>query len=159
MRHRLTRAILLLYPRRVRGRHGPEIVALIDDVIAHEERSQTGLFIRLALDGLVQRLASTTTVWTVVAVLAASSVGGLAVSDLAAANDLRAAPARSGPIVPERSVKSGHRDQARPGPRARPGGRSGGGGPADGVSRRSRRGRGRRAWPRRGRRRRPSAGR
>jgi hypothetical protein len=86
MRHRLTDAILLLYPRRVRERHGPEIVALIDDLIAHEGRSRTGLFMRLAVDGLVQRVASTATVWTVVAVLVATSFGGLAVSDFAAAS-------------------------------------------------------------------------
>ena len=66
MRHRLTGAILLLYPRRVRKGHGPEIVALIDDLIAHEGRSRTRLFIRLAADGLVQRIASTATAWTVV---------------------------------------------------------------------------------------------
>jgi len=86
MRHRLTGAILLVYPRRVRKRHGPEIVALIDDLIAHEGRSRTGMFIRLAVDGLVQRIASTATVWTVVAVLVATSFGGLAGSDFAAAN-------------------------------------------------------------------------
>jgi hypothetical protein len=86
MRHRLTSAILLLYPRRVRKGHGPEIMALIDDLIAHEGRSRTGLCIRLAGDGLVQRIASTATVWTVVAVLAATSFGGLAVSDFAAAS-------------------------------------------------------------------------
>ena len=86
MRHRLAAAILLLYPRRVREGHGPEIVALIDDLIAHEGRSRTELFIRLAVDGLVQRIASTATVWTVVAVLVTTSFGGLAVSDFAAAS-------------------------------------------------------------------------
>ena len=86
MRHRLAVWILLLYPRRVRQGHGPEMVALIDDLIAHEGRSRTGMFIRLAVDGLVQRIASTATVWTVVAVLVATSFGGLAVSDFAAAN-------------------------------------------------------------------------
>jgi hypothetical protein len=86
MRHRLAGAILLLYPRRVRRGHGPEIVALIDDLIAHEGRSHASLFIRLAMDGLVQRMASTATVWTVVAVLAATSFGGLVVSDFAAAS-------------------------------------------------------------------------
>jgi hypothetical protein len=92
MRRRLTGAILLLYPRRVRKGHGPEIAALIDDLIAREGRSRTGLFVRLAVDGLAQRIASTATVWTVVAVLAATSFGGLAVSDFAAANALRRAP-------------------------------------------------------------------
>ena len=79
MRHRLTGAILLLYPRRVREGHGPEIVALIDDLVAHEGRSRAGLFIRLAVDGLVQRIASTATVGTVAAVLAATSFGGLGI--------------------------------------------------------------------------------
>ena len=91
MRHRLTGAILLVYPRRVRKGHGPEIVALIDDLIAHEGRSPTRLFIRLAVDGLVQRIASTATVWTVVAVLTATTFGGLAISDFAAANALHGA--------------------------------------------------------------------
>jgi hypothetical protein len=92
MRHRLTGAILLLYPRRVRNGHGPEIVALIDDLIAHEGRSRTRLFIRLAADGLVQRIASTATAWTVSAVLVATSFGGLAVSDFAAADAPHVAP-------------------------------------------------------------------
>jgi hypothetical protein len=101
MRHRLTGAILLLYPRRVREGHGPEIVALIDDLITDEGRSRTGLFIRLAVDGLVQRIASTATVWTVVAVLAATSFGGLAVSDFAAANaTLQVAPRTAHTVAP-----------------------------------------------------------
>ena len=110
MRHRLTGTILLLYPRRVRERHGPEIAALIDDLVAHEGRSRTGLFIRLAVDGLVQRAASTATVWTVVGVLAATSFGGLAVSDLAAATALRAVSrtaqtvAPASPTEPRRAV-------------------------------------------------------
>jgi hypothetical protein len=37
-------------------------VALIDELIAHEGRSRTGLVMRLAVDGLVQRIASTATV-------------------------------------------------------------------------------------------------
>ena len=70
MRHRLAAAILLLYPRRVRDRHGPELVTLIDDLVAHEKRSRTGLFLRLAADGLVQRMTSTATAWLAVAVTA-----------------------------------------------------------------------------------------
>jgi hypothetical protein len=104
MRHRLTSAILLLYPRRVRDRHGPEIAALIDDLATHEGRSRTGLFIRLAVDGLVQRLASTATAWTVVAVAVATSFGGLAVSGFAAANATRhVAPPTAHGIAPVRS--------------------------------------------------------
>ena len=100
MRHRLTGAILLFYPRRVREGHGPEIVALIDDLITHEGRSRAGLFIRLAVDGLVQRIASAATAWTVVAVLAATSFGGLAVSDFAAANALHAVPRTVNTVSP-----------------------------------------------------------
>lgn len=101
MRHRLTGVILLLYPRRVREGHGGEIVALIDDLVAHEGRSRTGLFIRLAADGLVQRIASTATAWTVVAVLAATSFGGLAVSEFASAK-LQAVPRRVHTVAPAR---------------------------------------------------------
>jgi hypothetical protein len=100
MRNRLTGAILLLYPRRVREAHGPEILALIDDLIAHEGRSRTRLFIRLTTDGLVQRIASTATVWTVVAVLVATSFGGLAVSDLAAANAPQPVPRTVHTVAP-----------------------------------------------------------
>lgn len=100
MRHRLAGAILLLYPRRVRHGHGTEIVALIDDLITHEGRSRAGLFIRLAVDGLVQRIASTATAWTVVAVLVTTSFGGLAVSDFAAANALQAVPRTVHTVAP-----------------------------------------------------------
>jgi hypothetical protein len=86
VRRRLTCAILLLYPRRVRDGHGSEIAALIDDLVAHEGRSPAGLLVRLALDGLVQRMATTATAWTLAAVLAATSLGGLAASDFAAAS-------------------------------------------------------------------------
>jgi hypothetical protein len=106
MRHRLTDAILLLYPRRVREGHGPEIIALIDDLIAHEGRSRTGLCIRLAVDGLVQRIASTATVWTVAAVLAATSFGGLAVSDFAAAKAHQVVPRTVHTVAP-----AGHTDR------------------------------------------------
>jgi hypothetical protein len=110
MSNPLTRTILLLYPRRVRKGHGPEIVMLIDDLIAHEGRSRTSLFIRLAVDGLAQRIASTATAWTVVAVLAATSFGGLALSNFAAASapqrvrrtEHAIAPARHTPQSPHR---------------------------------------------------------
>jgi hypothetical protein len=110
MRRRFTGAILLLYPRRVRKGHGPEIMVLIDDLIAHEGRSRTGLFIRLAADGLVQRIASTATVWTVVAVLAATSFGGLAVSGFAAAS--------AGSRACREPCTRSRRDDTRTGPRS-----------------------------------------
>jgi hypothetical protein len=115
MSHRLTSAILLLYPRQVREGHGPEIVALIDDLIAHEGRSRTRLFIRLAVDGLVQRMALTATVWTVSAVLVATSFGGLAVSDFAAADAPQVVPRTVHTVAPARHAhhpaargRSGH---------------------------------------------------
>jgi hypothetical protein len=99
---RLTRAILLLYPRPVRKRHGPEIAALIDDLIARDGRSRARLFIRLAVDGLVQRTAATTTAWTVAAVLAATSLAGLTASDFAAASAHQGAPRPIPAVAPER---------------------------------------------------------
>jgi hypothetical protein len=92
MSNRLTDAILLLYPRRVRDAHGPEIAVLVEDLIAHEGRSPAALCMRLAVDGLVQRTASIATVWTLVAVLAATTFGGLALSDFAAASAFQGAP-------------------------------------------------------------------
>jgi hypothetical protein len=109
MSNRLTGAILLLYPGRVRKAHGPEIVALIDDLIAHEGRSRTGLFIRLTVDGVVQRLASTATVWTVAAVLMATSFGGLAVSEFAAASAPHVVPRSVHTVAPTR-----HTNEPRP---------------------------------------------
>ena len=107
-------AILLLYPRRVREGHGPEIMALIDDLIAHEGRSRTGLFIRLAVDGLVQRIASTATVWTVAAVLVATSFGGLAVSEFAAANAPQGVPRTVHTVAPARQAHHPRRDGSAP---------------------------------------------
>ncbi len=105
MSNRLAGAILRLYPRRVRDAHGPEMVSLIDDLIAYDGRSRTGLFIRLAVDGLVQRIASTATVWTVVAVLAATGVGDLAISDFAAASAHPGAPRTVHTIAPARHAR------------------------------------------------------
>jgi hypothetical protein len=119
MRRHFTGAILLLYPRPVRKGHGPEIVALIDDLIAHEGRSRTGLFIRLAVDGLVQRAASATTVWTVVAVLVATSFGALVVSDLAAANAPRNAPRTAPTAAPAHHAHQTPHHLLRPHPARR----------------------------------------
>lgn len=115
MTNHLVGAILLLYPRRVRRHHGPEIVALIDDLVAHDGRSRVQLFTRLAVDGLTQRLASTATAWTAAAVLATTTIGGLAVSDFAAASAHQdppktiktAAPARHHRETPHRIERSG----------------------------------------------------
>jgi hypothetical protein len=115
MSRRLTGAILLLYPRRVRERHGPEILALIDDLIARERRSRTGLFIRLAVDGLVQRIAATATASTVVAVLAATIFGGLALSAFAAASAFHGMPRTVRTIAPARHTQQ---DAAPPVPTA-----------------------------------------
>jgi hypothetical protein len=97
MRRPLIEAILLLYPSRVRSRHGPEMMALVDDLAAHDGRSRARLFMRLAVDGLIERLISTATVWTLAAVLALTSFGGMVLSDLAAASAHQrvAGPART----------------------------------------------------------------
>jgi hypothetical protein len=102
MRRRLASVILLLYPRRVRNGHGQEIVALLDELITHDGRSRAGLFARLAVDGLAQRIASTAAAWTAVAVLGTTSLGGLAVADFAAASAHRAPPRRVTAVAPAR---------------------------------------------------------
>jgi hypothetical protein len=102
MRRRLVGAILLLYPRRVRKGHGQEIVALIDELITHDGRSRAGLFARLAVDGLAQRIARTATAWTAAAVVGTTSLGGLAVADFAAASAHRDPPRRVTAVAPGR---------------------------------------------------------
>lgn len=92
MKRRLVSAILLLYPRRVREDHGREINALIADLVARDGRSPIRLLMRLAVDGLVQRLASTVTAWTLAAVLAGTCIGGLAASNLASASPFQREP-------------------------------------------------------------------
>jgi hypothetical protein len=119
MRRRLADAILLLYPRRVREVHGPEIVAVIDDLVARDGRSPARLFARLAVDGLIQRVASTAALWTVAATLAVTSLGGLAVSDLAAARSLRSAPrtahaAATRPSATAPAARDGREKMQRP---------------------------------------------
>lgn len=104
MSNRLTDAILLLYPRRVRDSHGPEIVALLDDLITHEGCSPAALYIRLAADGLVQRMTSIATVWAAVAVLAATTFGGLALSDFAAASGFQTARRTPHAVAPRASA-------------------------------------------------------
>lgn len=92
MKSRLAGAILLLYPRRVRAGHGPEIVALIEDLIAFDRRSRAAVFMRLAVDGVIQRMTSTATAWLLAAGLGATSLGALAISDLAAASAFQHRP-------------------------------------------------------------------
>jgi hypothetical protein len=112
MRRRATRVILLLYPRRVRQRHGPEIAALIDELIMHDGRSRARLYVRLAIDGLVQRTATTATVWTAVAVLAATSLAGLAASGFAAASAQQGAQRTPSTVAQPRHVHTTpHRDR------------------------------------------------
>lgn len=108
MKRRVAGAILLLYPRRVRRRHGAEIVALIDDLIARDGRARAGLFLRLAVDGVVQRAATTTAAWTVAAVLAATGLTGLAASDFAAASADRGTPSTLHTVSPPRHTAIGH---------------------------------------------------
>jgi hypothetical protein len=115
-------AILVLYPRQVRKGHGPEIMALIDDLIAYEGRSRIGLLMRLTVDGLVQRIASTATVWTLVAVLAATSFGGLAVSDFAAASAHQGVARTMHTVAPAGHPRqTPHLHRCRPHPPAAPG--------------------------------------
>jgi hypothetical protein len=114
MSNRLTDAILLLYPRRVRDAHGPEIVALLDDLIAHEGRSPAALHVRLAVDGLVQRVTSIATVWAVVAIVAATTFGGMALSDFAAASAFQAGPRVAHTFAPAaHAFRSPHHRHAR----------------------------------------------
>lgn len=93
MNRHLVRAILLIYPRRVRRTHGREIIVLVDDLAVRDGRPLARLLLRLAFDGLIQRLVSTAVAWTAVVVLAATTLGDLALSDFAAASGHPGIPA------------------------------------------------------------------
>ncbi len=56
---------------------------------------------RLAADGLVQRMGSTATIWTVAAVLAATTFGDLALSDFAAASALQGGSRTAHAVAPQ----------------------------------------------------------
>jgi hypothetical protein len=92
---RLISATLLLYPRAVRRGHGPELESLVQDLIDHDGASRHRVMTRLALDGLIQRLTTRATGLVVAGTLLLTSVGGLAVSDFAAASARGAVPAHT----------------------------------------------------------------
>ena len=102
---RLVRVALLLYPRAVRHGHGGELEDLVEELIVREGRSRPAVIGRLAVDGLGQRLTSRTTAWVLAVSLGLTTVGGLAVSDFAAASAHQALPerhsvARTGSVAP-----------------------------------------------------------
>jgi len=115
MSNRLIHAILLLYPRRVRDAHGPEIVVLIDDLIAHEDVASRAPACAWRWTGWSNAWPRSPTVWTVVAVLAATTFGGLALSDFAAASAFQGVPRTARTVAPAAHT---HRDSASPVPLA-----------------------------------------
>lgn len=110
MTQRLISGILLLYPRRVREAHGPELAALIDDLIAHDGRSPTGLLARLAIDGMIQRFAQTATIRSIATLMAATCIGGLTASGLASATSFHHPPQATS--RPAAHVRQSHDCQA-----------------------------------------------
>lgn len=116
---RLISATLLLYPRAVRRGHGAELESLVEELIEREGASRPRVMTRLAFDGLTQRLATRATVLVVSGTLLMTSIGGLAVSDFAAAaaSARGAVPAHTEPaprltLTPRRAeprVRAGHR--------------------------------------------------
>ena len=83
---RLITTTLLLYPRAVRHRHGAELESLVEELIERDGASRPRVMTRLALDGLTQRLSTRATALIVAGTLLVTSLGGLAVSDFAAAS-------------------------------------------------------------------------
>jgi hypothetical protein len=91
---RLISATLLLYPRAVRQGHGAELESLVQELIDRDGASRPRVVTRLALDGLTQRLSTRATAVVLAGTLALTSIGGLAVSDFAAASAHGTVPAR-----------------------------------------------------------------
>jgi hypothetical protein len=95
---RLISATLLLYPPAVRRSHGAELESLVQELIERDGASAPRVMGRLALDGLSQRLSTRATAVIVTGTLLVMSIGGLTVSDFAAASAHGAVPARSAHI-------------------------------------------------------------
>jgi hypothetical protein len=90
---RLISATLLLYPRAVRRGHGAELESLVQELIERDGASRPRVMTRLALDGLTQRLTTRATAMVLAGTLGLTSLGGLVVSDFAAASAHGAVPA------------------------------------------------------------------
>lgn len=122
---RLISAVLLLYPRSVRRRHGAELASLVEELIRHEGRSRPRVMSRLVLDGVIQRLTARATAWAVALGLALMTFGGLAASDFAAASAQQSRAHRAGvaqaagPRLDTRAVTSTRRDRRVPEPTLR----------------------------------------
>ncbi len=115
---RIISATMLLYPRGVRHRHGAELESLVEELIQREGASRPRVMTRLALDGVSQRLRTRTTALVMMGTLGLSSVGGLAVSDFAAASARGAVPAVAAAHAAEArtSAVRGPRPEVRRGP-------------------------------------------
>jgi hypothetical protein len=106
---RLIAAAILLYPRQIRSRHGSELGCLAEELIDRDGATPAAIVARLAADGVGQRLRSRATLVVVAIALAGSSVGGLAISDIAAAS----APATAPHSAPPAAVRHRHRPSHR----------------------------------------------
>jgi hypothetical protein len=113
---RFIAAALLLYPRAVRHGHGEEIETLVTELIEREGHSRPRVISRLALDGLAQRLTSRATAWVLVVTLVLTTLGGLAVSDFAAASAHPPPPAVLHTTTPD-AAKLARQATPAPGPR------------------------------------------
>jgi hypothetical protein len=115
---RLISATLLLYPRAVRHSHGAELESLVEELIERDGASRPRVMTRLAVDGLTQRLSTRATAWVLAGTLLMTSIGGLAVSDFAAASAHGTPPARAARTLTRPGVAN--HQPARRGPDLRP---------------------------------------
>lgn len=101
MSSRLTRALLKLYPRRIRTRYGDELLGLQDELRAQGDVSRVRLIRDMLAGALLVRPARTYLVVGAVLV-----VGGLAVADTIAGGRSTDSPARSSLPKPRLMVLS-----------------------------------------------------
>jgi len=89
---RLLAWVLVLYPRQMRRRYGPEIAELTLDLIRLEGRSPIGLFVSLAVDGLRCRMTWFARTRLTTAIAVTTSVVCMAVVNMGAASAKQPGP-------------------------------------------------------------------
>jgi hypothetical protein len=101
--------VLLLYPRQMRRRYGPEIAELTRDLIRLEDRSSVRLLVSLAVHGLGCRMAWFARARVVTAVAVTTSVACVALVNMGAAS------AKQGDPTPRQAKTGLHAAEQGPG--------------------------------------------
>jgi hypothetical protein len=114
---RLLAWVLLLYPRRMRRRYGPEIHELTLDLIRLEGRSPIPLFVSVAVHGLRCRVTWVARARAATAIAVTASVVCVALVNMGAASAKQPGPQERRSQSVDRRDSNPHRDTEAPGKR------------------------------------------